>query len=461
MKEQILQTLRELRAYALSRKLEAAFFYHEEESYLMRFANSAISLNTNEHLFRLEITAYEDRKRASYEMITALDNLAGMKQGVDHAAEMVKHAQPLNYQPTLPVYRESYLDESVFDSALAGMGNEERLAFFNQASAGLETDEIKLSGIFSSGVNCTAQINTRSEHLQYFKSSDAQVSVVLSHSGLKWEVIAEQSAQKKAELNPSALRAELAFLLERYRHDTPRQIPLGSYDIVFGCAAIASLVDIMEYIGFSGGTMKRGFSFLAENQLGRRVFSDQFNLTDDPSRLETFPIRRDAMGMPREPFPIFEDGVFQSFTWQQDDADEFGAAPTGHTVLHKSLVLAGGAKEVATLAELVGEPRENDLLYIPFLHYLNIVNPSKGLITASSRFGALLFKKDGTVVVPYNVRVTQSLLEIFGDRLAWLSRAQVVYNTSVSYGARNPTSIVVPAFLQVNGLEISHSNSSY
>ena len=41
----------------------AAFFYHEEDSHLMRFANSAISLNTNEHLIRLEITVF-DGKRA-------------------------------------------------------------------------------------------------------------------------------------------------------------------------------------------------------------------------------------------------------------------------------------------------------------------------------------------------------------------------------------------------------------
>ena len=167
------------------------------------------------------------------------------------------------------------------------------------------------------------------------------------------------------------------------------------------------------------------------------------------------------MNISREPSPIVQDGVFRSFTWLQDDADEFGAAPTGHTVLHKSLVLAGGVVEAGTLAELVRLPRERDLLYIPFLHYMNIVNPSKGLVTASSRFGALLLKKDGSVVVPYNVRVTQSLLDIFGDRLAWLSREQVVYNTSSSYGARNPTAVVVPAFLQVNGLEISHSNASY
>ena len=81
VKERIFQTLRDLRAYALSKGVEVVFFYHEEDSYLMRFANSAVSLNTNEHLIRLEITAYDGRKRASYEMITDLGKLEEMKQG--------------------------------------------------------------------------------------------------------------------------------------------------------------------------------------------------------------------------------------------------------------------------------------------------------------------------------------------------------------------------------------------
>lgn len=461
MKEKILQILRDLRAYALAKNLEATFFYHEEDSCLMRFANSAISLNTNEHLIRLEITAFAGRKRASYEMITDLNALADMKQGVDIAAEMVKHVQPLSYQPTVPVYPENFIDESVFDAALAGITSDERLAYFNQAVAGLETEEIRLSGIFSSGVNTTAQINTRSEHLQYCQSTDAQISIVLAHNTLKWEVIAEQSAQKKTDLNPSGLHRDLAFLLDCYRRGTPQQLPLGRYDIVFGSAATSELLDVMNSIGFSGGSMQRGFSFLAKDQVGRKVFSDAFNLTDDPTRPETFPIQRDQMGIPRKPFPIFENGIFNAFTWRQDDADEFAASPTGHTVMHKSLVLGGGDKEAATLEELVKLPRENDLLYIPFLHYMNIVNPSKGLITASSRFGALLLKKDGSIAVPYNVRITQSLLDIFGDRLAWLSRSLVVTNISTSYGARNPTAVVVPAFIQVDDLEISHSNSAY
>ena len=461
MKDRILHTLHELRAYALAKGVEASFLYHEEDSYLMRFANSAISLNTNEHLIRLEITAYKDRQRASYGMITALDKLEEMQQGVDIAAEMVEHAQPLSYQPTVPTYTESFSDESAYDPALATLSNEERLAFFNRAVAGLETDGVQMSGIFSCGANILAQINTRSEHTQYFKTSDAQITIVLSHTTLKWEVIAEQSAQQKGDLDPDALHRELAFLVEHYRHDTPQQLPLGTYDIVFGPAAIAELLGMMGYIGYNGGLMKRGYSFLSEEQVGQRVFSPQFTLTDDPTRRETFPFQRDMMGMAREAFPIVAEGEFKGFVWWQDEADEFEAQPTGHTVPHRSMVMQGGDGAASALEALVAQPRENDVLYIPYLHYMNIVNPSKGLITASSRFGALLLKKDGSVVVPYNVRLTQSLLEFFGDKIAWLSQAQVVANTSSSYGARNPQAIIVPALMQVNGMEISHSNSAY
>ena len=461
MKDRILQTLSDLRTHALSKGIEATLDYHEEDSSLIRFANSAISLNTHEHLIRLKITAYTGKKRAGYELITDLSKLDEMKQGIDIAAEMSKHAQALTYQPTIPAFTQSLADESGFDTGLAQISNEEKLHYFNQVVAGLETDEIKLSGIFSSGINTLAQITTRSEHTQYFKTSDAQVTAVLAHGKLKWEVNTEQSAQKKSDLDPDPLQHNLAFMLEHYQHDTPGQLPLGKYDIIFGPAAIVTMVNFMNWIGFNGGLMKRGFSFLKEEQVGKKVFSEAFTLTDDPTRIETFPFQRDFTGISRKPFPIFEKGVFQGFTWYQDDADEFSAQPTGHTVAHKSLVLAPGSQPVGSLEELVHLPRENDTLYIPFLHYTNIVNPSKAIITGSSRFGALLLKKDGSVAVPYNVRLTQSLLDIFGDRVAWFAKSSKVYNTSMSYGARNPSAMIVPSFICVKDVEIAHSNTSY
>ena len=461
MDERILNTLKDLRAYALGKGYDISLAYHEEDSYLMRFANSAISLNTNEHLIRLEVTAFDDRKRATVEMITDLSKLDEMKKAIDSAAEMVVHVQSLNYQPTITEFTETFIDESGYDDSLAQLSNSERLDYFNQASAGLETDLIKLSGIFANGSTTMAQINTRSEHIQYFKFSDAQVTVVISHSALKWEVQSEQSAWRKSDLKPASLHDDLAFLVERYTHDTPQQLALGSYDIVFGPAATADMLNFMNFIGFNGGMMKRGYSFLSEEKVGQQVLSDQFTLIDDAGRLDTFPFKRDFTGRLRGDHSLFTKGVFNGYIWSQDDADEFGTQATSHTVPHKSLVMAGGVKDVSSLRDLVKLTHEKDILYIPFLHYMNIVNPSRALITGSSRFGALLLKKDGSMVVPYNVRLTQSLLDVFGEKVAWLSKATEPYNTSSSYGARNPSSIVVPTFMCVRDLEISHSNSSY
>ena len=74
---------------------------------------------------------------------------------------------------------------------------------------------------------------------------------MLSHSRLKWEVTAEQSAQQVGELDPSELQTRPGFpggpLPARY----PPAAPIGKYDIVFGAAAIADMVNFMNYIGFT------------------------------------------------------------------------------------------------------------------------------------------------------------------------------------------------------------------
>jgi predicted Zn-dependent protease len=461
MEKNVISLLKELRTYALQKGLQVAIFYHEEDSYLMRFANSSISLNTNEHLVRLEITVYDGDKRATYAMIADPEKLEPIKKGIDTAAEMVKHAQPLSYTPTLPHYEQDVIDMQAFDPFLADLTNEDRLAYFNLVAQGIESDEVKLSGIFSNGITTTAQISTASEHTQYFACTDAQIEVVLAHQQLKWEVRAEQSAQAKVDLAPERLHSDLALMLSHYQQDPALQLPLGKYTVILGSAAVGDLLEFLAMVGPNGGTMKRGYSFLSEEKLGKNVFSPQFTLIDDPQRREAFPMSYDQMGLPRKPFPLFEKGVFKAIYWEQDDADEFGAQPTGHTVDHLNLTLTGGEYSLPGLEELLTVPRDEDILYIPYLHYMNIVNPSAGMITGSSRFGALLLKRDGSLQVPYNVRITQTFEDLFGENIAWLSEQLAVHNTSSSYARRNPSAILLPRFLCVRGVEISHSNSSY
>ena len=291
----------------------------------------------------------------------------------------------------------------------------ETLAYFNTLAEGLESDDVKLSGIFASGTTTTAQISTANEYTQYFRATDAQVTAVLSSESLKWEVNAEQSAQKKSDLDAQGLHADLALLVQHYQQDQAAQIPVGKYTVVLGPAATAELILIMSYYGMTGGALMQGYSFLKEEDQGKLLFSEKLNLMDDPREVEIYAQEADRFGLQRKPFPLVSEGRFQAFMWDQDTADEFGKTVTGHDVSRFSLVMDGGDAPFATLKDLLEMPRDEDILYIPYIHYMNVVNPTQGMITGSSRFGALLLKKDGSVQVPYNVRLTQRFYDFLAS----------------------------------------------
>lgn len=461
MKSKVTTLLKTLRAYAIEKGLRLAIDFHQEDSYLMRFANSAISLNTNEKLTRLDLSAFEGRKRATYSMIADPNDVESIKSAIDTLAEMVKHAAPLSYEPTFPVYKREIHDDRAYCPNLARLSNQERLDYFNTVAGDLENDDIKLSGNFADGTTINAQISTETEHVQYFISTDAQILVVLSSLSLKWEVNAEQSAQRKRHLDPQTMHEQLALLVKYYQEAEAVQLPVGKYKVVFGPAAIGEVLSMMGGYAMDGGMQKLGYSFLSAEDIGKQLFSSDFQLVDDPNRSDIFGQMADFAGMMREPFSLVQDGVFKGFTWNQDAADEHGQIPTGHTVPHTSMAMKTGDKSVADLAELLAMPRDEDILYIPYIHYMNMVNPSAGMFTGSSRFGALYLKADGTVQVPYNVRLTQKFTDLFGERIEWMSATETIYNVSSTYSRRNPTALAIPKYICVKDIEISHSNPSY
>lgn len=461
MKSKVTTLLKTLRAYAIEKGIRLAINYHEEDSYLMRFANSAISLNTNEHLTRLDLAAYDGKRRAVYQMIADPNELESIKKAIDTVGEMVRHATPLSYDPTFPIYKQDVYDERAYCSNLANLSNAERLAYFNTVAGELESDDIKLSGNFADGTTINAQISTETEHVQYFASTDAQILVVLSSLSLKWEVNAEQSAQRKRDLDPHGMHEQLALLLKYYKNAEAVQLPVGKYKVVFGPAAVGEVLGMMVGYAMEGSMYKLGYSFLAPESIDKPIFSPKMTLIDDPNRTEVFCQMADTHGFIRQPFAFVENGAFKGFAWSQDSADEYDEQATGHSVDHYSLVMSLGDKPVASLKELVEMPRDEDILYIPYIHYMNMVNPSGGVFTGSSRFGALYLKADGSVQVPYNVRLTQKFTDMFGERVEWMSANETIYNVSSSYGRRNPQALAIPKYICVKDIEISHSNSSY
>ena len=64
--------IREIRDYAASKGIQASFHLHIEKSHLMRIGNSSVSLNTSEHLYRLQIEVLKDKKIGNHTQMGAI-----------------------------------------------------------------------------------------------------------------------------------------------------------------------------------------------------------------------------------------------------------------------------------------------------------------------------------------------------------------------------------------------------
>ncbi len=457
----IISKLRTLREYALDKGARVHFEWNTVDSRLVRFANSAISLNTTEHLTILDVSVYGDDKLASTQSIVDENDLDAMKAAIDKAIEMLEFAVPLTYRPTLPVIEKTTISEEVYDPEVETLSNEDIVAFVNEAVKGLETDDIVLSGNFSSGVTMDASISTATPEVVFTRKTDIGVTLVLSSVERKWEVIAEQFVGFKRDLDAKALYDRFAWLVDLYTTLPEERLPEGPYRVVLGPAAIAEYLGFLGWIGYSAGAMKRGFSMFKEDDIGKKVMSEQFTLIEDPTLLATLPTPVDKFGREREKSVIFDRGVLKGFIWQQQAADEFGGTPTGHDIENLALALQGGDVDAALIQDFVKLPRDHDILYVPYLHYANIVNPTEGLVTGVSRFGALYLKSDGTITLPYNVRFTERLDELFGDKLVWLSKDLVPYGSSSSYFGRDQYAALVPALACFDNVSVEISNESF
>ncbi|MBO7543561.1 hypothetical protein J6T93_06625 [bacterium] len=460
MKETFAAAANELRNFARERNITAEFYFHRGISKLVRFANSGVSSNTNEDTFSLDVDVTKGRAKGSFSTTTSPNDIDGMKIALLRAAEIADYAVPVSFDRKVPILPERLPDDSNFDQRIENMTTADALDLVGAATDDLLSEGLSLAGMVSSGAIYEAKANTLNNNLLYHAGTDANMELVITNDKEKWEVQSSQSAVKFGQFAPEELRNEFALLLEQYKNRERMSVPVGEYEVVFGRDAIANLINYFGWIGYNGRSLRHDMSFLKEEDLGKQVFSPLLTVVDDPSFSDTFPYAFDMNGIERQAFPLIKEGVFQSFFWNKETCEEFGGEPTGHDVPSLSIAIGSGNTPINTLSDLLDAPREKDILYIPYLHYMGIVNAAKGIVTGSTRFGALYLKKDGSIAVPYNMRFTASLRELFTN-IKWISQRRAALNLSSLYGRRSPEAMLTPRFTCIEKVPITLSNTSF
>ncbi|MGI6687487.1 MAG: hypothetical protein ACOX6Y_03840 [Christensenellales bacterium] len=99
---QTAQKLLAVREYAVKQGIKAALSLHQEDSHLVRLANSGVSLNTSEALSRFSVTAYGDHKTATAQVMCDPDDQAALFEAVDKAGSMLASCQHAQLPAHLP-----------------------------------------------------------------------------------------------------------------------------------------------------------------------------------------------------------------------------------------------------------------------------------------------------------------------------------------------------------------------
>lgn len=445
-----------VRARAADRGIDASFTLHCEKSHLMRIGNNSVSLNTSEHLTRLDIEVINGRRTGSHTQTGDVTSEAYIEKALQIAVDKAEVASEKDYQPLSVVSEAAVSENSQYDQALETVDPSFKADAYQKIIDEVGAD-YNYSGSWSSGSMELFLVSTANENTMHHLATDQDFNIVLKHPQKKWELRQWQSGWRLDHFKVEDVIAGFRKLLPTYEKHDGFKLEPGEYRVAFGSAAIAEVLMMACYTGFYGRSYEEKQGWTAKNKLGDKILGDNITLIDDPADDNTFRFGFDLMGKVRRQFPLVKNGVMQNLMYDSMTAARYGRELTAHTGGSASIVMQPGNAAADLLAAVKGMGR---VIYIPALHYLNIPNPSQGIFTGSSRFNAVLIE-NGEVVSPiFSSRVTDSFQNVFGNVSLISSQSEPV-NLSNTYGRRMPEASAVPAYIVSEKVKITDSADSF
>jgi PmbA protein len=225
------------------------------------------------------------------------------------------------------------------------------------------------------------------------------------------------------------------------RAQDPGDLAPGSYAVVLAPDAVAELLTMLAYTGFSARTFAEGSSFMT-GHLGERILAPEITIVDDALAPGALGLTFDFEGMPKHRTPLVEAGVAIAPVTDSYWAARTGRPNTGHALpapnafgpYPLNIEMAPGDR---TEDELVGSVERG--VFVSRLHYVNVEDPVTVRLTGMTRDGTFLIE-NGRIGRPVkNQRFTQEIV-------AALSKVDGVGRQRALVGERGGASLV-PALL--------------
>ncbi|MDQ2741546.1 MAG: TldD/PmbA family protein [Chloroflexota bacterium] len=225
---------------------------------------------------------------------------------------------------------------------------------------------------------------------------------------------ADTLSHHASDLGPADVMARAAAKCRRNRDQ--REVPPGEYVAIFDDLGVAEMLLYLARHGFNGQSYEEGTSFMS-GRLGERVTGENVTIWDDGTDPRGLAIAVDYEGLPKRHLSLLEEGRAVGVAYDSDAAGRAGATSTGHALEPEyrsygswpsNLFMAGGKSSVEEMIR----GTERGLLVTRF-HYTHCPDPKRVVMTGTTRDGTFLIEDGQIVGAVRNLRLTQSIPELF------------------------------------------------
>jgi predicted Zn-dependent protease len=410
-----------------------------EDSYLTRFANSYIHQNVGERNCSLTVRAVFGRKIgiASTNILGREEIRRTVKQAC--AIARIQKDNPEFVSLPRPVQDKSK-PLNLYIRRTAEYSARQRALAVKKICDQANKFGAKAYGAFSTGVVELGIANSLGI-LQYNISTDANINtVVMTPTGSGYGQGASRDAGK-IDIQGIAESA----VQKAVDSQNPTELEPGSYTVVMEDMAVLTLLEFMNFAGFSAMAAQEEHSFIANN-LDKQIVGQAVTISDNPFNKNGFAFPFDFEGVSKQKVVLIDKGVARSVVYDSYTANKQGRSNTGHALpapayypLAANLEMEGGD---SSLEKMVASTDRG--VYITRFHYCNLIDPMQVSITGMTRDGTFLIE-NGKITKPVkNLRFTESVLKALSNVKAVSKKVSLVTEGG-GYGHRFAVGSLVPS----------------
>lgn len=209
------------------------------------------------------------------------------------------------------------------------------------------------------------------------------------------------------------------------------EIEPGKYDVILTSLAFSDILEIINYYALSGLNYYESLSPFS-GKIGEKIFSEKFNLYDEPLNKNLFSIGFDFEGNIKNNIAVIENGILKNIALNNKYAKllnlENSACAFSFSsdfAIFSHLHLKGGDK---TLKEII-ENTERGVL-VNRIWYINLVEPMSLTITGMTRDGLFLIENGKLKSGLKNMRFNESFIDALNSDIELSSEEKLIVNSN-------------------------------